>query len=189
MYAEDQLDQRRFRENDMPWEEVERRDREREEAVRQALREGRLRTGADYCYAAMILHHGRTPEDDLLAHEFAVLAAAKGSPRARWLAAAIEDRFLRSIGRPQRFSTQHGKAGEDAPVELYPVNPSITDELRLAFDVPPPEQTMQRVARRNTGLDDLSEPLRRQAGCVAYGCTESPPQRAVTVRTGTQKGL
>lgn len=75
----------------------------REAAVKWALREGRLRTAADWYHAAMILHHGRTPADSLLAHERCIQALGAGEERARWLAASCEDRFLR-LTRPSRTS-------------------------------------------------------------------------------------
>ena len=65
-----------------------------------------LYTGADNYYAAMILQHGEKPEDYLLAHELCIVAISKREAKAKWLAAATEDRFLMMIGHPQRFATQ-----------------------------------------------------------------------------------
>ena len=42
----------------------------------------------------MILQHGGEPEDYLLAHELCVVAIGRGEERAKWLAAASEDRFI-----------------------------------------------------------------------------------------------
>src|SRR5436190_1379819 len=66
----------------------------------------RSKPAGDYYRAAMILQHGDVAEDYLLAHEFCVVAISKGDARAKWLAAASEDRFLMNIDRPQRFATQ-----------------------------------------------------------------------------------
>jgi hypothetical protein len=93
-------------------------------------REGKLVTGPDYLNAALVLQHGRAPEDFLLAHEFAVVAIGKGQASfASWLAAASEDRFLMTIGRKQRFGTQL--------TDPIVVDGDITDHLREALDVPP----------------------------------------------------
>jgi hypothetical protein len=83
----------------------------------------------------MILQHGSTPEDYLLAHEFCVVAIIKGKndQAARWLAAASEDRFLMSLDRPQRFATQY-RSINGGPVHLYELDPSVTDELRRLMD-------------------------------------------------------
>jgi len=96
----------------------------------------RLQTGADCYHAAMILQHGDIAEDYLLAHELCVVAIVKGEDRARWLAAASEDRFLMNIGRPQRFGTQYRSEGVGGTVRLCEVEPGVTDELRSAMDVP-----------------------------------------------------
>jgi hypothetical protein len=84
----------------------------------------------------MVLQHAPAPEDYLLAHELCIVGISKGEERAKWLAAASEDRFLMSIGRPQRFGTQYRKERPEAPFQLYQVDPGVTDELRRAFNVP-----------------------------------------------------
>jgi hypothetical protein len=88
-------------------------------------------TANDYDCAATVLQHGQVPEDFLLAHEFWVVAISKGKndKDTLSLAAASEDRFLMNIGRPQRFATQLRSEG-GGPIELYPVGPGVTDELR-----------------------------------------------------------
>lgn len=157
VFQEDQSDRTLFRENQMDWSELESRDRTREACVKAALHEGRLKTGADYYHAAMILQHGVQPEDFLLAHELCIIAIIRGEERAKWLAAASEDRFLKSIGRAQRFGTQHANDGPGAPLRLYPVDPLVTDEMRTALNVPTLAQAEERVRRRNAGFDDRSE--------------------------------
>ena len=107
LYEEDQSDRKAGLQID--WEVVGPRDKMREARVKELYTRGQLRTGKDYHRAAMVLQHAQTPEDYLLAHEPCVIAIFKGVD-ARWLAAASEDRFLRSIGRPQRFGTQCSKA-------------------------------------------------------------------------------
>ena len=69
--------------------------------------------------APMVLQHASRPEDYLLAHEFCVVALAKGEKSARWLAAATEDRFLMNLKRPQRFGTQYFSSGPE-PTDAAP---------------------------------------------------------------------
>ena len=73
----------------------------------------------------MILQHGRDIDDYLLAHEFCVVALSKGERRANWLSGATEDRFLMSVGRPQRFATQF--KAEKGVYKLYETDPHVTD--------------------------------------------------------------
>lgn len=54
----------------------------------------------------------------------------------------------------------HWKADATAPLQLYQVDPSVSDELRRAFKVPSLDEAERRVARRNAGFHDLSEALR-----------------------------
>jgi hypothetical protein len=109
-----------------------------------------LHTANDYYHAAMILQHGEARDDFLLAHEFCVVAITKGrnGSDTRWLAAAAEDRFLMNIGRPQRFATQFRSEGA-GPMRLYPVDASVTDELRRLMDAPPLKEAKAREAELN----------------------------------------
>ena len=71
------------------------------------------------------------PEDFLLAHEFWIVEVSKGKNDRDTLSliAASEDRFLMNIGRPQRFGTQL-RSEEGGRITLYPVDESVSDELR-----------------------------------------------------------
>ncbi len=113
------------------------RDLTRLSRVKELYAQNKLLTGADYYHAAMVLQHGDTPGDYLLAHEFCVVGISKGESRAKWLAAASEDRFLMMIGRPQRFGTQYLSVGADSAFQLYKVDSDVTDKLRGMLDVPP----------------------------------------------------
>jgi hypothetical protein len=106
--------------------------------VSQAL----IRESEDLYRAALILQHAdRTgsAEGCLLAHYLALQAADKGYEGGRFLAAACLDRYLATLGRPQRFGTQHftDSLGD---YRLLPVNPMTTDSERVEWDVPPLEQ-------------------------------------------------
>jgi hypothetical protein len=154
LYEEDQSDRKAGLQID--WEIVGPRDKTRENRVKELYTTNQLRTGKDYHRAAMVLQHADKPEDYLLAHELCVIAIFKGVD-ARWLAAASEDRFLRSIGRPQRFGTQSSKSG-DAPIILGEVDPSVVDSHRVEMKVPAIEIAKSRVAKQNEQLEKAKKP-------------------------------
>ena len=78
----------------------------RQKRVHEMLNEGTVRTINDYIWASFIFQHGETPDDYLLAHVLAMVAASKGDKMGRWIAAATLDRYLQSIRQPQVFGTQ-----------------------------------------------------------------------------------
>jgi hypothetical protein len=158
LYDQDQADRSPAEGKAIDWEVVGRRDREREARVKELYEAGGLRTGKDYHRAAMVLQHAPRPEDYLLAHEFCVVALAKGERAARWLAAAAEDRFLMNINRPQRFGTQYRSTGPDDPVKLYEVGSGVTDALRKEMDVPTLAQAREREAKMQE-LSGTKKPL------------------------------
>ena len=147
LYDEDQADRRPQGGRPIDWSAVLPRDKEREARIKVLYETGELRTGKDFHRAAMILQHAPRPEDYLLAHEFCVVALAKGERDARWLAAATEDRYLMSLGRPQRFGTQYRSPKPDQPVRLYEVEPGVTDALRREMGVPTLAKARQREAQ------------------------------------------
>ena len=136
MYAEDQGDRRDAEK--IGWEKISLRDETRLARAKALYREDALKTGGDYFHAAMILQHSHEAEDYLLAHELCIVAIGKGEERARWLAAATEDRFLMDIGRPQRFGTQYRPEPphSNGPIRLYKVDDGVTDGLRREFKAP-----------------------------------------------------
>lgn len=149
IFKEDQSDRMPKDGKAIDWKIVGPRDKARLARVKELYEQNGLQTGADYFYAAMILQHGEVPEDYLLAHELCVVAISKGEARAKWLAAASEDRFLMNIGRPQRFGTQYRSDGPKAPVLLYTMGAGVTDELRRAMEVPPLAEAKAREAEFN----------------------------------------
>lgn len=147
MHQEDQAD-RKPGAHGIDWAVVKPRDDARLARVRELYASGALRTGTDWLHAAMILQHGNEAEDFLLAHEMCVAALALGEPGAKWLAAASEDRFLRKIGRKQRFGTQY-EAAEPARFELAPTDSGVTDALRAALGAPSLAEAKARESRFN----------------------------------------
>jgi len=136
LFEKDQAD-RRIPAAEIDWVVVSARDQARQARVMELYHANALQTGADWFHAALILQHGPTPDDHILAHEMCIAALALGDPRAVWLAAATEDRFLRGIGRKQRFGTQYESSGPGAPMLLADVEEGVTDALRHALKVPP----------------------------------------------------
>lgn len=149
LFREDQSDRTNKEGKPIDWNVIGPKDRVREARVKELYSTNQLQTGADYFHVAMILQHGNTPEDYLLAHELCVVAISKGEERAKWLAAASEDRFLMSIGHPQRFATQYRSDGPESPMRLYQVDPGVTDELRQALKVPRLAEAQKREAEMN----------------------------------------
>jgi hypothetical protein len=115
--------------------------------VKQLYATGGIRTGEDYYHAALVLQHGEVAEDYLLAHEFCVAAMmlGKNEIESSSLGAAAEDRFLMTIGRPQRFGTQYRSEGDGA-LQLYRVEDGVTDELRKVMAVPRLSEAKARAA-------------------------------------------
>jgi hypothetical protein len=73
---------------------VPKRDAERQAKVWALLAEGKVNTGRDYYFAALIFQHSETSENLLLAHILAVTSIAKGDKSGGWLSAATLDRYL-----------------------------------------------------------------------------------------------
>jgi hypothetical protein len=111
-------------------------DAERRARSKQLLDSGELRSGTDFYRAAFIFQHGSTPDDFLLAHTLAVIAAARGRPDATWIASATLDRYLQKIGQRQIYGTQF-QLPKDAPATQEPYDRSlVSDALRSALGVP-----------------------------------------------------
>lgn len=116
--------------------------------VKELYSQNQLQTGNYYFNVALILQPSNTPEDYLLAHELSVVAISK-KREVESLAAASEDRFLMSIGRPQRFGTQYKSDGPNAPYRLYTLDSGVTDHLRRTMNVPSLAEAKVREAEVN----------------------------------------
>ena len=144
LYCEDQADRTSANGDEIDWKVVVQRDSARLARVKELYARDELHTGADYYHVAMILQHGDRPDDYLLAHELCIVAIMMGEERAKWLAAASEDRFLMSIERPQRFGTQYRSDQKAGLFRLYEVDKNITDAVRREFNVPSLEEAKAR---------------------------------------------
>jgi hypothetical protein len=119
------------------WSVVAAQDREHRKRAKALLDSGALGSGDDFYHAAFIFQHGDKPEDFLLAHSLAVIAAVRGRPDAAWIAAATLDRYLQSIGQKQVYGTQFSTpAGQAVTQEPYD-RTLLSDALRAAMGVPP----------------------------------------------------
>jgi hypothetical protein len=112
------------------------RDEARRVQTRELLEAGKLRTGNDFYHAAFIFQHGSQPNDFLLAHTFAVIAAARGRSDATWIAAATLDRYLQRIGQKQIYGTQFTAANNGTPTQEPYDRTLVPDALRAALRVP-----------------------------------------------------
>jgi hypothetical protein len=158
LYNDDQADREFSPGQTTDWEAVSIRDEQRELRVKQLLAAGSLGSGADYYHAAMVLQHGISPDDYLLAHDLCVIAISKGESKAKWLAAASMDRFLINIGRPQRFGTQFQSKRSFRPPMLISVDPSVPNALRKELDVPTLEEAKKKEAELISSFNEARKP-------------------------------
>ena len=150
LYQEDQGD-RAGTLKDTDWAAVEKRDAERRQRVLEIMEKGGARQAADYYHAAMVFQHSVKPEDHDHAHAWCLeaLKLDPGHAKARWLAAASKDRALMWRGKPQLYGTQFKRV--DGKWILWEVDPSITDEERAKWGVPPLSVARERVEKLNAG--------------------------------------
>ncbi|MCR6702683.1 MAG: hypothetical protein NVV68_16725 [Dokdonella sp.] len=128
-------------------------DMARRRVVMDALRDGRLRTAADYRHAATVMQHGQAADDYALAHALATMgsALAPDDRDLRWLAAAATDRWLLAHRQPQWYGTQ-------------PVCDARADPPVCRLDVA--EGAVDDTARATAGIAPLAE-LKAQADARA----------------------
>lgn len=145
---------------------TEARARERREKVSTILASGKIQSGEDYFRAALLFQHSSNPQDHLMAHVLATIAAYKGYKQGRWLSAAALDGYLRSLNRPQIFGTAYLIKGDRALDEKF-----LSDALREEFCVPSVAEQQENVKRVATG-DRMG--IKR----FATSCEENPPASA-----------
>ncbi len=151
LHKEDQADREAGPNAKIDWQAVSKRDAERRARVREIVDKGGATTSTDYYHAAMVYQHGtEVPEYDE-AHRLAMKAVELDPENgaAKWLAAASKDRSLMWQGKPQLYGTQFKKV--DDRWVLWEVDPSITDEERAKWNVPP-------LAEQRKKLETLNAP-------------------------------
>jgi len=117
------------------WGKVTLRDQQRRAATRKLLEEDQLHTGQDFREAAFVFQHGDKPEDYLLAHTLAIIAASRGDGWGLWIAAATLDRYLHTVQKPQIYGTQVFGEGNTLTQDPYD-RELISDALRRKLAVP-----------------------------------------------------
>ena len=123
-------------------------DRDRRKRTDELLASGMLTSADDYYQAAFIYQHGSDANSYLLAHTLALAAAARGHPKASWIAAATLDRYLQEIGQPQVYGTQYStSAGEPTTMDPYD-RTLVPDALRTALGVPVQAAQEEKLAER-----------------------------------------
>lgn len=132
---------------------VSQRDAERRARVLELLDGGGAASAEDFLHAAMIFQHGESVEEIERAHTLALEAVRRDDQlgAAKWLAAASKDRVLMRQGRPQLYGTQFVR-GADGRWALHPVDPSISDEERARWGVPPLETAKERLEQMNARM-------------------------------------
>lgn len=129
---------------------ITRTDADRREAVKSMIANNQLRTGLDYFNAAIIMQHGSTSDDYLLAHTLAVIGTSKGNKTCLWLSAATLDRYLISIKQPQIYGTQYNHFDPTKPWTQNPYTDHlITDGLRKELDVPSIDEQKKKLSSFN----------------------------------------
>jgi hypothetical protein len=149
LYNEDQADREEGPNANIDWRAVSQRDAERRARVREIVDKGGATTSTDYYHAAMVYQHGtEVPEYDE-AHRLAMKAVELDPENkdAKWLAAASKDRSLMWQGKPQLYGTQFKKV--DDRWILWEVDPSITDEERAKWHVPPLAEQRKKLEKLN----------------------------------------
>jgi hypothetical protein len=116
------------------------------EQVTALLAQGGLQTAEDYFRAAIIFQHSQAPDDHLMAHVLANVAAFRGHTEARWLSAAALDAYLTSTGKSQIFGTGYLKTGDRKMTPDF-----LNDVLRREYCVPPLAQQEKNVSAIQSG--------------------------------------
>ena len=114
------------------------RDANRLARVREIVAKGQVKSAQDYYNAALVLQHGVDVNDHALAHRLAARAVKldPALPNARWLAAATEDQWLVSTGKPQHYGTLIQRKGGNGAYTLEPIDQSaVSDDDRAAAGV------------------------------------------------------
>lgn len=146
LFDADQAD----RQGEIDWAQVSARDAERRARVDAIVKAGGAKAADDWFHAAMVFQHGQGTEDIARAHAYAAkaLEVEPNHSTAKWLYAASKDRWLMREKKPQLYGTQFTK-DETGKWVLYEVDPSITDEERAKYNVPPLVAARARAEQMN----------------------------------------
>lgn len=149
MFQQDQSARHGIMSHKDRWAKLEKGDQARRVEVMRYLAEGKLASADDFFNAAMIFQHGTCADHYKLANQFSEKAMNMGNHDARWLYAASLDRYLMTLGKPQKYGTQYQQNQKTGKWELYTVDPATTDEERARYDVPPMAETQKQLEQMN----------------------------------------
>lgn len=130
-------------------------DAARHAKAKELLAQGKVETGREYFFIALLFQHSFDPNELMLAHVLAVSAASKGFLHAKWMAAATMDRYLQSINQPQIFGTQFKMAAGRWTMEPYS-RTAISDALRSQWCVIPLAEQEKVLKAYEQGGSDTS---------------------------------
>ncbi len=121
----------------------------REARVYELLDSNKVRTSADYTNAALIFHHG----EDSIAYGMAVKLMKKSieldSTKNKWFLAAITDRYLLSINKPQIYGTQYKRLEDNIVVREELDSTKITDAERIEYKVETLAEQREKIKNLN----------------------------------------
>jgi len=153
-----------YKKND--WEKLIERDKKRQRAILQILRNKNLAlAGEDYFRAGIIFQHGTTLADFKRAISLAKKGAKMGSEKAKWLFAAATDRLLLRQGKKQKFGTQYQK--KNNKWQLSPVDKRTTDKERAKYNVLTLKQAHEKAKRWNKEGIDPWDQRRKTSGITS----------------------
>lgn len=138
------------------------------------LETGVLADMRDWGNATLLLQHGQSADDFLLAHVLSIPPAAAGEPFGKFLSAATLDRFLHTIGRAQIFTTQSGAADPSQYAPIEPFDDSMSQALRDLFELEPlPGHERKDKKAKGASAKELPK-LLQLAGKEPSGSSETP---------------
>lgn len=129
---------------------LERNDEKRLRELGLYLRSHALKKSRDLYAAAMLLQHGSKSSDYKKAHAYASASARLGYKPALWLTAATLDRYLKSLGRKQKYGTQFYQ-DKKHHWKLWPYLQKTTDEERKKYGVEPLNKLFDFAKKLNSG--------------------------------------
>jgi hypothetical protein len=139
IFDEDQKERLNIDWNDQEAKKLMRKhDRKRKKKVQDLISNGLLKDadGEMYYQLSLIFQHGETPEDYWQAHEYAKKSFEAGVVGSGRMVANTLDRYLKHIGKPQKYGTQSRWNEEKQCYVQHPVDSNTTDEERIALGLP-----------------------------------------------------
>lgn len=110
-YQTDQSDRKQLKSFVSIFSSLKQRDTQRLNFVKELYVQGKIKSPAEKFYAAFIYHHSNNSNDYKIAAELAAEAAKtnemKDHYQAQWLKKAAYDRWMVSIGKPEKYNTQN----------------------------------------------------------------------------------